>query len=358
MRKIIRFGLAAAFGCLATNLPATANALECCLNTMQRKFRSRSPIALYRPFMRSLLATSALVPLGLMAVAPTPAIAACAVTGTGTITMLESGDNVNCLGLNINQLVRDSGAGSSNIIVNIGDGSTPTSLTPGVGTPAIFMTDAPGLHLTVTNQAAIIGSAGNWGVLLSGNGTTDNAIISVNSGGSISADTNNSAIRLSGHVLDAITGFQLLMNGTLTGGTGFSSSSMTNGLIQVGSGGIINAGTGVSLEGSHNNSIVLGAGSLIHHTATSGSGISLTASDNNTITVGGTINSNGISTSGISTSGGATGNLITILSTGYVKASQQEAREFGSMTAATLSTIPARFSPRAKVLSAPPEPIR
>jgi subtilase-type serine protease len=52
-----------------------------------------------------------------------------------------------------------------------------------------------------------------------------------------------------------------------------------------------------------------------------GGGISLTASDNNTITVGGTINSNGISTSGISTSGGATGNLITILSTGYVKAS-------------------------------------
>ena len=292
MRKIFRFGLATAF---------------------------TAPV--YRHVMRSLLATSAFVPLGFMAVAPTPATAACAVTGTGTIGALDGGDSVSCTGLNLNQNIQDSGAGSNNITVTIGDGSTPTSLAPAAGVP-ILMNNAPGMHLTVTNQGAIVAPAGAIGVWLSGE-FNDNARITVNAGGSISADNTHNPINVVGTAADAITGFQLFMNGSVSGFTGFTGFYMTDSLIQVGSGGTVNAVGGIRLDtGSNNNNVVLAQGGLIQqNVGNNGGGIVLrSTANNNTVAVGGTINLTGFNTFGIMTFGGATGNQITIQSTGAVLA--------------------------------------
>ncbi|MDB5583986.1 MAG: autotransporter protein, partial [Bradyrhizobium sp.] len=270
-----------------------------------------------RRIFRFGLAT-AFVPLGLMAVAPTPAVAACAVTGTGTLGALDGGDSVSCTGLNLSQNIQDNGAGSNNITVTIGDGSTPTSLAPVAGT-SFLMNNAPGMQLTVMNQASIIAPAGQQAIRLTGGGN-DNSIISVNAGGAVTGDFTNFVIMVSGAAGDAVTGFQLSMNGTVTGNTGFRSAYMTDSSIQIG--GTINAYVGVLMAtGSNNNTVVLANGGLIQQTAHNAGGISFTnGASNNTITVAGTINLTGNATFGLFTFSGATGNQFTIQSTGVVRA--------------------------------------
>ena len=265
---------------------------------------------------------TAFVPLGHIAVGPTPAIAACAVTGTGTIGALDGGDSVSCTGLNLNHNIQDSAAGSNNIAITIGDGSTPTSLTPAAGVPVV-MNNAPGMHLTVTNQGTIVAPAGQQAIVLYGAGNAgnnDNSIITVNAGGSITGNFANYAIQVIGASNNAVTGFQLNMNGSLTGNTGFNAYYMTDSSIQIG--GTVNAYSGVLLAtGSNNNTVVLANGGLIQQTAANAGGINfISGASNNTITVAGTINLTGNATFGLFTFSGATGNQFTIQSTGVVRA--------------------------------------
>ncbi|MHC2624818.1 hypothetical protein ACVIW2_006850 [Bradyrhizobium huanghuaihaiense] len=120
-----------------------------------------------------LLVTTALAPLVLAVLPvliPEPALAACTVTGTGTIGALNSGDVATCTGLGNTDHI--NATGGSNVTVNVGDG-TATSLMPGAGIPAVVFDGTSNSNVTVNNQATV--SNDSSAVLLS-NGSNSNTV--------------------------------------------------------------------------------------------------------------------------------------------------------------------------------------
>ena len=160
-----------------------------------------------RRIIRFGLAT-AFVPLEHIAVGTDSAIAACAVTCTGTIGALDGGDSVSCTGLNLNHNIQDSAAGSK--FHHHRRRFYPTSLAPAAGVPVV-MNNAPGMHLTVTNQGTIVAPAAQQAIVLYGAGNAgnnENSTITVNAGASITGNFANYAIQVSvlptrGHRLSA-----------------------------------------------------------------------------------------------------------------------------------------------------------
>ncbi|MEY9880062.1 autotransporter domain-containing protein [Bradyrhizobium sp. USDA 329] len=117
-----------------------------------------------------LLVTTALALVSLLVVIPGQALAACTVAGTGTIGALNSGDVATCTGVGNTDHI--NATGSSNVTVNVGDGTT-TSLLPGAGIPAVVFDGTIGSRITVNNQAT---ASTHSGAVLLSNGSIHNNV--------------------------------------------------------------------------------------------------------------------------------------------------------------------------------------
>lgn len=117
-----------------------------------------------------LLVTTALALVSLLVVIPGQALAACTVAGTGTIGALNSGDVATCTGVGNTDHI--NATGSSNVTVNVGDGTT-TSLLPVAGIPAVVFDGTIGSRITVNNQAT---ASTHSGAVLLSNGSIHNNV--------------------------------------------------------------------------------------------------------------------------------------------------------------------------------------
>ncbi|MCP3371683.1 autotransporter outer membrane beta-barrel domain-containing protein [Bradyrhizobium cajani] len=186
-----------------------------------------------------LLVTTALAPLVLAvlpALLPGPALAACTVTGTGTIGALNSGDVATCTGVGNTDHI--NATGSSNVTVDVGDGTT-TSLTPGAGIPAIVFDGTTSSNITVNNQATASTSTG--AVLLSNGSNNNNVTIAA---GGIAEAT---SIAEAAIVIDNSNGNLVGIRGTAVGTGGNThglriSGTSTGNVVTVYQGGLIDGG--------------------------------------------------------------------------------------------------------------------
>ncbi|MFH1343706.1 MAG: autotransporter domain-containing protein [Pseudomonadota bacterium] len=208
---------------------------------------------------RRLMATTALVSLALGTLSllmPDAARAGCGIVGTGTVFMPQTGDVVSCSGLGINDAINPNA--QSDVTINIGDGSTPTSLAPPISTPVNFNATTSS-SVTIRNGAGIqsaadgiqLGTGSNFNQVtietsgfLSANNLVGSAAVSV-------GDSNGNTVNVYG-----------VVQGLAPGVAGIKATgTSTNNIFWVRSGGVV---TGID------NAIDLGAtdGNTIYNEGT------------------------------------------------------------------------------------------
>jgi len=213
---------------------------------MQRKFG-----------LLGFLLSPLLVAAIMFAALPGTATAACVIVGSGTQTSLQSGDAITCTGAG-NTAVQTS-AGQTGVTVEIGDGTTATTLNGGAFSGVTFDSTSNGT-ITVFGQTAI--ASDNTGIFISGgSGNTAN----LNSGATLSTTALGSAAI----ALDGTSGNVINIGGTagdLTAGTqGVSvSGGAASNQVNVLSGGVVQASTGlaVGLIGAGNGNVIYNAGTI------------------------------------------------------------------------------------------------
>lgn len=242
---------------------------------------ARAREAMVTMLRNRLLVTTVLTPLMLappIALMPAPALAACTVAGTGTIGALNSGDVATCTGVGNTDHI--NATGSSNVKVNVGDGTT-TSLLPGAGIPAVVFDGTIGSHITVNNQAtastysgAVLLSNGSIhnnvtiaaGGIAEGTGNAEAAIVIDNSndnlinirGTAVGTGANTTGLRISG----TSSGNAILVydSGSISGGhTGVQFIAGGNTLIN---GGTISGGFFIAIQGSSGSDTIFNSGTI------------------------------------------------------------------------------------------------
>ncbi|NVO14528.1 MAG: autotransporter domain-containing protein [Rhodoplanes sp.] len=271
-----------------------------------------------RTLTTALLTASALVPLA--GVPGGPAFAVCTIVGGGSIGNLASNATATCTGAGDPNAIATA-AGSSNVTINIGDGTAATTFAPGAGpAAAIYLNGSPNAIVTVTNNAELIagGRVAIWGL-----NDTNDATVTIAAGGLVSS-TNIPAIRFDGTAGTPLSGLDLRIDGTVS--SNFPAVVLTyavDALITVGATGSVGAtgvgGTGIILGvGANNNTVSISAGGLIEVSGGLNTGVSVSG-DGNLIVVGGTIKAIASDSTGVSVTAGAAGNTIWVLPTGSIQ---------------------------------------
>jgi outer membrane autotransporter protein len=214
----------------------------------------------------------------------TPAAAACVISGGGMQVQLHSGATATCTGAGNTEVQTNGGA--VGVTVNVGDGSTPTTLSS--GTTAIAWDASSDGAVTIFDQASVTTTAGSVALgLLNSDGNT----IAINQGGSLAAtsagsvsislaDSDNNTVTVGGTVgdLTALTR-GVVISGTSTGNmievtsTGLLQTSNGFGIeLQSGGNTIVNAGTisasaNFAIQGSSGNDVVVNSGVLVNGAA-------------------------------------------------------------------------------------------
>ncbi|WP_271531875.1 autotransporter outer membrane beta-barrel domain-containing protein [Bradyrhizobium sp. CCBAU 25338] len=229
-----------------------------------------------------LLVTTALALVSLLVVIPGQALAACTVAGTGTIGALNSGDVATCTGVGNTDHI--NATGSSNVTVNVGDGTT-TSLLPGAGIPAVVFDGTIGSRITVNNQATA--STHSGAVLLSNGSIHNNVTVAA---GGIAEGTGNAEAAI---VIDNSNDNLVNIRGTAVGtggnttGLRISGTSSGNAVLVYDSGSIGGDHTGVQFIAGGNTLINGGTISGGFFIAIQGSSGSDTIFNSGTISGGG-----------------------------------------------------------------------
>lgn len=209
-----------------------------------------------------------------------PATAACVIVGSGTQTSLQSGDAVACTGAG-NTFVQTT-AGQTGVTVDIGDGTTATTLDGGASVGVLFASTSNGT-ITVFDQAEI--TSDNTGIVVSGGAGN---VVNVSSGATLSTTSlgstalsldgsNGNVVNIGGTIGDLTAGTRALdissgaannLANILSGGLVQGSNAVAVNLIGAGDGNIIyNAGTissttNLAIQGSSNDDVVVNEGTL------------------------------------------------------------------------------------------------
>ncbi|WP_092261689.1 autotransporter domain-containing protein [Bradyrhizobium sp. Rc3b] len=213
----------------------------------------------------------------------TPAQAVCVVTGAGTLTTLQSGDSITCVGNNTQIKTFPVVNG---VTINIGDGTTATSVNDPTFAGIVLQT-ASNSSIRIFNNASVA-PANSDGIIVSGGG---NNTITVDGG----AATGSPALGSTGLGLSGSSNNTIVIGGTVgsgaagTSGIGIFAGSASNqvnvlssGLVQgngpaaielngaadgntINNAGTISNASGTAIFGSNSQDTVINAGTIINN---------------------------------------------------------------------------------------------
>ncbi|MBB4365045.1 outer membrane autotransporter protein [Bradyrhizobium sp. CIR18] len=213
----------------------------------------------------------------------TPAQAVCVVTGAGTLTTLQSGDSITCVGNNTQIKTFPVVNG---VTINIGDGTTATSVNDPTFAGIVLQT-ASNSSIRIFNNASVA-PANSDGIIVSGGG---NNTITVDAG----AATGSPALGSTGLGLSGSSNNTIVIGGTVgsgaagTSGIGIFAGSASNqvnvlssGLVQgngpaaielngaadgntINNAGTISNASGTAIFGSNSQDTVINAGTIINN---------------------------------------------------------------------------------------------
>ncbi|MBB4427283.1 outer membrane autotransporter protein [Bradyrhizobium sp. CIR48] len=213
----------------------------------------------------------------------TPAQAVCVVTGAGTLTTLQSGDSITCVGNNTQIKTFPVVNG---VTINIGDGTTATSVNDPTFAGIVLQT-ASNSSIRIFSNASVA-PANSDGIIVSGGG---NNTITVDAG----AATGSPALGSTGLGLSGSSNNTIVIGGTVgsgaagTSGIGIFAGSASNqvnvlssGLVQgngpaaielngaadgntINNAGTISNASGTAIFGSNSQDTVINAGTIINN---------------------------------------------------------------------------------------------
>ncbi len=238
------------------------------------------------PRRRMLLLSTAIGALAASGPLPwfiTPAQAVCVVTGAGTLTTLQSGDSITCVGNNTQIKTFPVVNG---VTINIGDGTTATTVNDPTFASIVLQT-ASNSSIRVFNNASV-GSANSDGIIVSGGA---NNAITVDAGAAVGSPVlGSTALSLSGSSNNTIVIGGTVGSGTAgSAGIGIFAGSASNqvtilssGLVQgngpaafelngaadgntINNAGTISNASGTAIIGSNSQDIIINAGTIVHN---------------------------------------------------------------------------------------------
>ncbi|UWU91427.1 autotransporter domain-containing protein [Bradyrhizobium sp. CB1015] len=216
----------------------------------------------------------------------TPAQAVCVMTGSGTLTTLQSGDSITCVGSNT-QI--KTAAVVTGVTVNIGDGTTATTVSDPTFA-SIFLQFASNSAVRVFGNASITSSS-NDGIDVSGGG---NNTITIDAGAVIAATAfSSSSIALANSNNNVVEIAGTVGSGAI-GSIGVSiGAGAANNQVNILSSGLVQSGNvaAIDLNSAADGNVINNAGTISSvGTAISGS------NSQDTIVNSGAISSSGVST--------------------------------------------------------------
>lgn len=216
----------------------------------------------------------------------TPAQAVCVVTGSGTLTTLQSGDSISCVGSNTQIKTAPVVSG---VTINIGDGTTATAVNDPTFA-SIFLQSASNSAIRVFGNASVT-STSNDGIDVSGGG---NNIVTIDAGAVIASTIlSSSSLALANSSNNVVTIGGTVGSGAL-GALGISiGAGAASNQVNILASGVVQAGNvaAIDLNGAGDGNVINNAGTI------SGVGTAILGS-NGQDTI---INSGAISSSGVTT---------------------------------------------------------
>lgn len=208
-----------------------------------------------------------------------PAEAACVVTGSGTQTTLQSGDSITCTGAGNTQV--KTAPVVSGITVNVGDGTTATSMNDPTFASVVFQA-ASNSAIRVFNNASIM-STSNDGIDVTGG---SNNTITIDAG----AVVGSTAFPSAGLALANSSNNLVVIGGTVgsvaVGAIGISiGAGAASNQVNILSSGFVHAGNvaAIDLSGAANGNVINNAGTI---SSASGTAIIGSANQDTVINVG------------------------------------------------------------------------